>query len=445
MRPIRAIHALFASAVLTAALCPPAPAQFGELAGISDSMQREYLNRDLVYFAEMLELDKAQRDILDALYEDYKNDFNDGLAAMQERLKSMKDELGALDKDRIMSVIFVPFLEWGTERKRLGAQFLASVEGILNERQKELLPAFQRRLLREKALEKGILSGESVNLLTVITQMHFKEPTAQALKPLLLEYELALHGALTRRAEVLEGSHDKVIQSLQQQDAAANLRLVDRQLDARIEVRGVNDQFVERLTAALPMPDSAIFNEDAMTRGYPKAYRVTVAQQMFDAAIKLTDLDEETIQAIRDLREVYLGDLASHRQELVDAIRDFEPKRERNKVEMYAARTRGEQVGRLTDPTLEKVRQRDAIDDKYITLLQILLTEEQFLSLPGAERWLRQKEQQEPKRDIRGRDGASKKGAELERSPSRPKPALGGSRSGGRPGRPLGGSDDDDR
>ena len=44
--------------------------------------------------------------------------------------------------------------------------------------------------------------------------------------------------------------------------------------------------------------------------------------------------------------------------------------------------------GEIEFPTVIENRKRDQIDDQYILMLQSLLTDEQFRSLPGAERWL---------------------------------------------------------
>ena len=57
-------------------------AQFGELAGFTESMQPEYHGRDLLIFAEALDLDKAQKDILKSLFEDYQTSFDAGLTEL---------------------------------------------------------------------------------------------------------------------------------------------------------------------------------------------------------------------------------------------------------------------------------------------------------------------------------------------------------------------------
>ena len=57
-------------------------------------------------------------------------------------------------------------------------------------------------------------------------------------------------------------------------------------------------------------------------------------------------------------------------------------------MEIFAARMNGEQVTKISDPTVAEMRKRNQLDDQYIRLLQGLLTAEQFLELPGADRWL---------------------------------------------------------
>jgi hypothetical protein len=381
-----------------------ASAQFGELAGFTESMQPEFHSRDLTIFAESLDLDKSQKDILKGLFDDYQASFDQGLQNMQERLRSMRKDLEAGDQNRIMALIFEPFEDWSKDRRKLGEDLLVSLEGTLNDRQLELVPGFRRRLLREKEMSRGVLSGESVDLLVIARQTGLGVTETAIVQPLLDEYEIALHDALVARQSLFRSSQTKVIEALQSKDGDRNIKLIEEQMKSRARVRDVNDQYLELIALTLPGDKGGEFRLAAMERGYPKAFRTTPAERMYRAAILIRDLDPDIKQSIIDLQTLYLDDLGFWRENLVEVIREFEPARERNRVEMYSARMRGERPVKLQDPTIAERRKREKLDDQYIQLLQSLLTEEQFLALPGAERWLQRRNAKNRETDPRDRE-----------------------------------------
>lgn len=394
VRSLRPVALLMATAALLWPV-PKATAQIGELAGFGEAMQREYLSRDLVIFAEGLQLDQAQRDILENLFDDYKQDFDQGLRNMQARLENMKDQLQSSgdDQKRILSMIFVPFEEWGEERVKLGENFLSSVQTILNEDQRSRWPAFERRLTREKTLANGVLSGESLNLLLILRDMELSKPVEDQISPVVEEYEVALDRALRERNRVVRRSQTQMTKALPQQDPKAILRLADEQLEQRVNVRNVNDQYARRIAEALPAPHGSRFYQRAMERAYPQAYRPTAGERMYEAASELQNVDVGTQENINALLEVYRAELAALAENAVEAIRRHEPEQKRARVQVYAARLSGEEpLDRKPDPVLATLRTRDELDERFVAILQGLLAYDDFAGLPGAERWLQQQE-----------------------------------------------------
>jgi hypothetical protein len=393
---LRSVRRLLPAAVLAAGLWPAsgASAQIGELAGFTEAMQREYLNRDLVIFADALELDQVQRDILDNLFDDYKRDFEDGLRQMQQQLQDMKEQLQqSADQKQILSMIFVPFEDWAEARAKLGDEFVRSVKTILNQQQQQVWPSFERRLLREKTLSKGVLSGESVNLLLIIDQLDLPTPVQEDVQPVLDEYEITLDRALRQRNEMVRRSQARMIRALQEQDPDESLKLVDEQLRERERVRDVNDLFIQRIAASLPATYGADFYGRAMEQAYPQAYRPTAGERMYKSAMELEEIDPATRENVSALLEAFRAELQVFADDVVETIRRHEPKQKRYRVELYAARMKGtEPSGRTPDPVLTKMRDREQLDERFISILQGLLSGDQFASLPGAERWLQRHE-----------------------------------------------------
>ena len=60
---------------------------------MSEVMRPEYMTRDLVVFAELLNLDDTQEVIVEAMFDSYEYDFQNGWATTQERLNRIAEEM----------------------------------------------------------------------------------------------------------------------------------------------------------------------------------------------------------------------------------------------------------------------------------------------------------------------------------------------------------------
>ncbi|UCD74346.1 MAG: hypothetical protein JSV91_11210 [Phycisphaerales bacterium] len=411
-----------------------AAAQFGEAAGIAQSMQQEYFNRDITTVVRELELDQIQRLIVEALYEDYQTDFEAGLEQMKERFKSMRPKMVAGDEKRVMKMVFGPWEDWTVERKRLGEQFMENIKVILNQEQVELWPAFERSLFREKNILKGQFSGESIDLFNIVRDLHLGEPIETLIQPTMNDYDLALDAALRKREDVRRRSVQPMLRSLQESDAELSMQVIDEQIAARLEVRDVNDRYIEVIAAALPADLSEEFRQKALAQAYPRAYRPSPILRLFKAARELEDLSAAVVQEIEDLEQDFQREVAPLNDALKEAIRRHDPESFRWRAEVSAARMTGK-----SNPTKSKLErpdfnQRESLCRRFALLLRGLLTEEQYDSLPGSERWMRrldpvQKERKTPESPRDAGTGTIPKPKDP-RDPSRGRGDLG--RGGGR-------------
>ena len=113
----RLIHVL--ALVATLGVTAPGQGQLGQAAGFAQSMQQDFMRRDLVVFKEVLVLDDSQRVIVEALFDDYQESFAGGLQEMREEFRELTQDLQTGDLERVMTLIFVPFEKWGREKDQL--------------------------------------------------------------------------------------------------------------------------------------------------------------------------------------------------------------------------------------------------------------------------------------------------------------------------------------
>lgn len=366
----------------------PSHAQFGEAAGIAESMQREYLSRDLVIISDGLQLDDAQRIILESLFDDYQDSFDDGFAAMRQKFEDMRPQLSGGDEKRIMRMVFSPFEEWIAEKRELGELFRANLRAILNEEQLAAWPAFERKMLREKELHKGSLSGESLNLFHVLRDMDMSPEMRRQLQSTVDEYDLALHDALQRRKTGLQEMQAEMLAAMQEQDAQQSLDLVNVQLDLQIGVRDVNERFIDIIANALPEEEAAIFRDEAKQKAYPRVYRRSAVERMYHAAMDLDELPPELRETMTDLLSTYQIEVESINMQLVQLIKEDEPDKQRHRARAFAARVQGATIAKPEDRTRQAFRRKEEVGSFYVQALRDMLTPEQFAALPGGARWV---------------------------------------------------------
>jgi hypothetical protein len=376
-----------AGAIVAAFLATAAQAQFGEAAGIAEAMQQDYLRRDIVLFEQGLNLDDAQRTIVDALYQDYEQAFNDGLAGMRKNIEDMREELQSQDVDRVLRRVFQPIEEWSVEKRALGDQFLENVKVVLTTEQQEQWPRFERFLFREKYLPRGQISGESLNLFHVVRDLRLNDPQTQHMQPTLDEYDVTLDQALRNRQKAFTSSQSDMLKSFSEQNPQVSLAILQRQIEVRVAVRNVNDQYIVRLAEVMPDDRRAEFKQKALERAYPRIYRPTPVQNIFAAARDLEGLDGSTRSAVAELEASYLSELAAVNTEWFNALRRWEPDEQRKRAEAFAQRMSGQQPAQIEDPTRELSVRRDEVARNYAKQLQGIMSADQFAQLPGAMRW----------------------------------------------------------
>ncbi len=366
-----------------------APAQFGLSGGIGEAFRPSFTSRDVQLAVQMLELDDAQKFILETLYDDYDAEFNTGVDGFRQNVTSLRSKIDPNNPDpgQIMRVVFGTINEWRGESRHLADQLMQDLQGLLNDEQLEYWGSFNRKLFRLKYLGGGQLPGEKLDLLNEVRDLDLAADMTLLLQPLLDSYEQQLDDALRRREDYMQTSQTALIEAIQEENYNIGIEVAARQIALRKGVRDVNEQFTLTITDALGEEVGQKFLLSIRQQTYPRVYRRTPAMRVFDAALEL-ELDSAMLEAINEIRLAYLSETDTYNTHLVQMIRDFKPLEITYKVEQAAARLGGGRTDRLTDPTRAEFTKRAEMSKRYIDQLKSLLTDEQFASLPGSRRWI---------------------------------------------------------
>ncbi len=361
------------------------------ISSLPSIMKPEYFSRDLLLFIEGLDLTEEQQVISEIIFEDYERDFNAGLQNMEDAVTMVAETIDTAnsDQDTIVEAVLAPIQDWSIRRDVLGRELVENIRVILDPEQQRAWTAFYRRLQREKLLPQGILSGESTNIHHVLRDLSLEPQPGSQLETALLEWEVALDTRLTERFEAHAGGFDLIEKIKSQSGGLTNIDDERRQLKSRIAVRDVIDESIVQLSPLLG-EEAGRFRKEALKRGYGRIYRRTPVERLFDSARKTACVQDspELARSVAEIQADYLLALATMNEELLVTTRDWEPKRETNRIENKNRRINGEALVRLDDPTRELYQKRSEMSRTYADTLRDLLGQECFGTIDGAARFM---------------------------------------------------------
>ena len=312
--------------------------------------------------------------------------FREQMQKMTDEMQKQREASGeAAETRRIASEMAQSAEKWRRERTQMETTLMDGVKGTLKGDQTSRWESFLRFLRREKSLSRGRLSGESVNLFTVVDEAQLSKDSVNKLAPMLDDYEMRMDAALKSRNDYLGQNETKALKAMQEGDAKAMEQLADRMIDLRSAVRTVNEESRTALVAALPPDEGKKLEKAALAAAYGRVYRPTKAERSFAAAIELQDLTPDVRKAVEDLSVLYGTEIDAMNQRIAQTMRKSEPER----LKQEAVRASGLLNGgsrffdaQPEDPTEPLLEKRSEMTDNYVKRLAALLTPEQVEKLP---------------------------------------------------------------
>ena len=381
----------------------PAERSHAQLSAVAQAMEPEYFTRDLLIFIEGLDLDETQAVIAEAIFDDYEMQFDEGKLRMEQEIEALTNEIkemkGQGQQDRILEMVVMPIQDWLVRREGLNSQLIENVKIILVPEQQELWTAFNRRLYREKKLDDGKFSGERVDLFIIARDTNVDSQQEPA-KQIMDNYAMQLDQALHARQRLIEGEDTSLLDSLRNRtsDPSLDIDVKKKIINHRIKVRDINDFYREEIASALNAQLAEKFRMETLRRAYPKIYRTTNAERVFDEAMATYDpvggqegpgpkADKETYDAIWSLYGEFLGQLVVMNDKLYSTTRSSEPEIQRQRLENQIQRASGAKVERPKNPLTELQQEKRELEADYLMRLRNLLGDDAFFELNGTRRY----------------------------------------------------------
>ncbi|MCH8824670.1 MAG: hypothetical protein IH984_14320 [Planctomycetes bacterium] len=307
-----------------------------------------------------------------------------------------------------------------SEKSRLREQFVDDLQLLLNEDQKPLWPSLDRKLVRQKTLGQGQLSGESTDLFVIANELGIDIKGDADIAAIFSEYENTLDDALKARNSYTEENRALRFTAIMQRDSKQSLSLHDGEMIRRKTIRDVNETYVVSVSQVLETDLSQEFVNNYRKRAYSRLYRTTPTQRLFDQIMKFESLDPDVADAVNEIRETYEIELTVANEQMLNVIKIYEPKQRRRWLERMANFQRGSGERNWSnwrnsgdDPIREGYQARDKLDDRYYDQLASILTPDQAESLQSP-RQQRQAQRRERWRGGRG-DGNRERGRQNRR------------------------------
>jgi len=410
----------------------------------------DILRRDLVLISRELGLDRAQQQIAELLVLDYEAAFSQAMDARRSRMTALREEqFGDAERREAMQALRDEMRaamqslrdrrsnrrEEGTpvdadsvrqqidqlrermqalrpapeameamrqaidesqdelrrNRERILAEFMSDLQLILNDEQMTRWESFERALRRERLISQGTFAGEAVDLFIVLREIGLSGDALFPFQETLDGYAAELDSVLQDRRRVLEADSGAVMAAMREQDAERARQLLEREAQARVRVRDVNERYADLLETELVLVLNADvaerFRSQLNQRAYPRIFQPTRATRAFNAAIRLEEIDGRMIPEVIDLRDRYEVELAIMNQELIGVLRREDVRQPVRRVEQFMAmRDGGAPLRRggagAEDPTREAFGRRTALDRRYLDDLRAIIGDDLFAQLP---------------------------------------------------------------
>ena len=271
--------------------------------------------------------------------------------------------------------------EWLRNRASLEAQFTESLQVILSEEQLTLWDPFRRQVRRDRALPRGVLSGESLDVNTVVREFDASEAAAEA----LLAWEIELDKTLIDRDNtMMEIDLDALVATLENDDKAAR-DAARSESKVRRDVRDANLEAIDSIAALLGEQGDE-FRLTAWKKAFPRVYRQTSFERALDAVRKIEGIDPLVLETVDRLEADFLTQLAELHEEARDATLKQELAQFEERFNQMRDRINGERQRSDRDPTeLDEIRERlRELEADSRETLEGMLTPEEIAQLPRA-------------------------------------------------------------
>jgi Spy/CpxP family protein refolding chaperone len=294
--------------VLLVALTPPTHAQNGSWQMPlfqGEAFQPEFSARDLKVITRVLQLSPDAQGALQALYDGYAAQLKGEVEKLKAASYEEIDRAELMNNDEMLEPVRERVRQFKGTSERIRQQFLADLKSLLTREQEENWTTLERELRRMRALPRGQLAGETLDVVALAEDAVQGGTISPSLAEVLLRYRGEIDAALGARDSYLKGDGRDFFEIVKTDPGRATTQWKEA-LRFRLAVRDTNERFARLVIAELPEGARDAFEQRAFSMSYPMLNRPTRLDQYFEDALSLPDLTPEQkaqIEAVKRDRQ----------------------------------------------------------------------------------------------------------------------------------------------
>lgn len=371
----------------SAAISSPVQAQvrvsssFGGPGGAPDAVR--LTKSDLKDIAKIVQFTPEQSGAAEALLEAYATECRAASKQFHEAVKGMESDMDIDDLHAHTKKIGEAAEASSKKTRELKAQFMNDLKALLTPEQAGKWDRVERLDRRREFLPRGVLAGESMNLLEVVNDLNLPEPRSNDLSASLDTYELDLDSALQARERAREARGGDDRRNAEGGDLKAIRAMMGEHRKLGIPVRDVNAKYAKVIAGVLPESARPDFERRVREKTYPRVYKPGHTAKSIDAALDLKDLDAPQRAKIAAIRDEYERQSRTMNDSLAAAIAAEEKDGGGgNELDSILSLAGDKPAGAEESPAKVLRRQRKDLDKDTLAKVKGSLREDQVAKLP---------------------------------------------------------------
>jgi len=353
---------------------------YKSILNLSDDQFEAFQGLQQAYVAELAKLGERVREITDAAREEFRQ---------TRDMTIWRDLRGVIEK-------------FSDQRDAMTEAALSDMRLLLSpEQDADWTQVDQFRRRRHELVSGAMLSGEGVDLITLVEGVEIDDAHEAAVESLLTQYASDLDRAIIERDAArermreAESAEDDGGPEFTQEMETRYFADIKKQSEA---IRDLNRQYLRQVRAEIQGPAGDKLESSFQRASFPSVYAESSAEKAITAALHMNDIAADQADQLKAAQAAYERDRSAMNQRLADAI-------VKNEAEMSEPPRRGPGFGGrpggggggpgggFNDAQRELFQARRDLDLATIAKIRAILTPEQAEHLPES-----------PSEDWRSRD-----------------------------------------
>lgn len=292
--------------------------------GMNQAFEPSVNSQDIDTFTKLFGLDKSQKEAVKQLFDGYQQQFAASAKDVRAKVDAARQEAQDSGDRAAFGDIMTQVGDFRKTKTKMEESFLSDMKVVLNEKQLEKWPKFERTRRRQSTIGNGLMSGERVDLVKLVDDLKLPAETRASLDEILDQYAVELDPVLVNRNTVYEEFQGKMRELISGGDQSAMETAVKKGREASLKVRDTNRKFESQIEPALPDAKRTEFVAAFKRESFPQVYRPSATSRDIDAALKLEGLNDDQKSAIGTIKEGYARDLVTIQKDLEAATEEQE-------------------------------------------------------------------------------------------------------------------------